>query len=72
MTPWTQFWVGRPDPGSPGPVKTDKRFFGAFGLKSHVGCLWTPLDPTRPLVPVPRYFSVLFGTFWYFNLILKG
>ena len=31
------------------------------------GCLWTPLDPNRSLVPVPRYFfgtfSVLFGTF---------
>ena len=49
------------------------------------GCLWTPLDPTKPLVLVPvlryftvllRYFTVLlryfYGIFWYFNLILKA
>ena len=47
------------------------------------GCLWTPLDPTKPLVPVPRYFygtlryfygtlRYFYGTFWYFNLILKA
>ena len=39
------------------------------------GCLWTPLDPTRPLVPVPRYygtFRYFQGTFRYVNLILKG
>ena len=53
-------------------------FFGTFlvlntfvSLKPlQYGCLWTGLDPTRSLVPVPRYcgtFSVLNGTFSVLN-----
>ena len=31
-------------------------FFQLFKLKDPAyGCLWTPLDPTRSPVPVPRY-----------------
>ena len=43
------------------------RFFAFLSLEPlQYGCLWTRLDPTRSLVPVPRYcgtFSVLNGTF---------
>ena len=64
MTPWSQFKVGRPNPGSLGPEITDKRFLvvllslnpynmGVYGLH------WTQLGH--------RYcgnFTVLFSTFW--------
>ena len=47
------------------------RFFDFLSLKTlQYRCLWTRLDPTMSLVPVPRYcgtFSVLYGTFLVLN-----
>ena len=71
-----------PDPGN--PVFSNIRFFSFFAFLSleplQYGCLWTRLDPTRSLVPVPRYcvlflvllfqyLAVLFGTFRVVSLV---
>ena len=45
------------------------RFFAFLSLKTlQHGCLWTRLDPPKSLVSVPRYITVLNGTF----LVLNG
>ena len=41
MESLTQFWVWHPDPGSPGPEKTDKRFLAFITCGVSTASLWT-------------------------------